>query len=142
MYRQVGGRWEFFLVHPGGPFFRNKDDGHWTIPKGEPGHDEPMLEVAQREFIEETGIKPQPPFIDVGSIQQKGGKWVYAWGFEGDHDGPICSNTFATEWPPGSGKRMDFPEVDRAGFFGPVEARRKIKETQWPLIERLIKHLL
>ena len=137
MFRVRNGRLEFFLAHPGGPFSKKKDEGHWTIPKGEPNTDEPLLEVAQREFEEETGIKPSGPFIALGSIQQKGGKWVHAWGFEGECNGPICSNTYEMEWPPKSGRISAFPEVDRAEFFSLEEARKKIKEAQFPLLERL-----
>ena len=141
MYRRRNGELEFFLAHPGGPFSRSKDDGYWTIPKGEPGAGETLLDVAQREFEEETGIKPRGPFIELGSIRQKGGKWVHAWGFEGDCTGPITSNTHSMEWPPGAGKWCEFPEVDRAEFFALPAARRKIKETQFPLLERLVAAL-
>jgi predicted NUDIX family NTP pyrophosphohydrolase len=142
MYRRRHGEWEFFLAHPGGPFLRHKDEGHWTIPKGEQDLGEALLEVAQREFEEETGIKPRSPFIELGSIQQKGGKWVHAWAFEGECGGPICSNTFTIEWPPNSGKVQEFPEVDRAEFFSLEMARRKIKATQFPLLERLVEILI
>ena len=138
MYRRCNGGIEFLLAHPGGPYSRSRDEGYWTIPKGEPDGDEPLLEVAQREFREETGLQPKGPYLDLGWIQQKGGKWVYAWAFEGDCDGPICSNTFEMEWPPKSGKRQEFPEIDRAEFFAPEQARLKIKEKQWPLLERLL----
>ncbi len=137
MYRRHKGELEFFLAHPGGPFSHAKDEGRWTIPKGEPNGDESLLEVAQREFEEETGIKPRGPYFELGRIQQKGGKWVHAWGFEGECVGPICSNTFRMEWPPGSGKFCEFPEIDRAEFFPLVEARVRIKEAQLPLLERL-----
>jgi predicted NUDIX family NTP pyrophosphohydrolase len=137
MYRRRGKELEFFLAHPGGPFSAKKDDGYWTIPKGESNRDEPLLEVAQREFREETGLEPRGPFIELGSIQQKGGKWVHAWAFEGDCSGPISSNTYEMEWPPDSGQIRDFPEVDRAEFFPLADARRKIKERQFPLLERL-----
>jgi predicted NUDIX family NTP pyrophosphohydrolase len=139
MYRRRNGRLEFFLAHPGGPFSRLKDDGHWTIPKGEQGVGEELLEVAKREFEEETGIQPHGPYIELGSIQQKGGKWVFAWAFEGDHEGPVRSNTFTMEWPPKSGTMTEFPEVDRAQFFSLEEARQKLKETQFPLLERLVE---
>jgi predicted NUDIX family NTP pyrophosphohydrolase len=141
MFRRRHGELEFFLAHPGGPFTHKRDDGYWTIPKGEQGAGESLLEVAQREFEEETGIKPSPPYIELGSIQQKGGKWVHAWAFEGDHAGPIRSNTFNMEWPPNSGKIKEFPEVDRAEFFTLAAAQRKIKETQLPLLQRLIGRL-
>ena len=138
MYRRRNGLLEFFLAHPGGPLSRLKDDGHWTIPKGEQGVAEGLLDVAKREFEEETGIEPHGPYIELGSIRQKGGKWVFAWAFEGDHTGPIQSNTFTMEWPPKSGKMSQFPEVDRAHFFSLEEARQKIKETQFPLLQRLV----
>jgi len=141
MYRRRNGRLEFFLAHPGGPFSRLKDDGHWTIPKGEPDAGEDLLDVAKREFKEETGLESRGPFIELGSIRQKGGKEVFAWAFEGDCTGPICSNTFTMEWPPNSGKMCAFPEIDRAEFFPLDEARKKIKETQFPLLERLVKAL-
>jgi predicted NUDIX family NTP pyrophosphohydrolase len=114
-----------------------RDEGFWTIPKGEPKPGEALLDVAQREFEEETGVKPCGPFLDLGCIRQKGGKWVFAWGFEGDCTSQICSNTFELEWPPRSGKLCTFPEIDRAEFFDLNVARRKIKEAQFPLLERL-----
>lgn len=141
MYRRRQGQLEFFLAHPGGPFAASKDHGYWTIPKGEPQGGEDLLAVAQREFQEETGLTPRGPFIPLGSIQQKGGKWVHAWGFEGDCTGPITSNTFRTEWPPDSGQYTEFPEVDRAEFFPLAEARKRLKTRQVPLIERLAAHL-
>ena len=141
----AAGGLEVFLAHPGGPFFTKKDEGCWTIPKGEIEPGEEMLPTALREFEEETGITidPQNNFIPLGSIQQKGGKIVHAWGVEGDWDEttPIRSNTFEMEWPPGSGRMQSFPEVDRAQFFSLEMARRKIKETQWPLIEELQRRL-
>src|SRR5512134_2209911 len=95
MFRFRDGALQVFLAHPGGPLFRNKDDGHWTIPKGEPD-DEPLMKAAIREFQEETGITPQGEFLELGAIRQKGGKIVHAWAFECDHDDsrPVCSNTF------------------------------------------------
>jgi predicted NUDIX family NTP pyrophosphohydrolase len=141
MYRFKGGCLEVFLAHPGGPFFAHKDDGHWTIPKGEIGEGEDYRATAIREFKEEVciDIDPNEHFIDLGSIRQKGGKTVHAWGVEQDWDDsrPFQSNTFSMEWPPRSGKLQEFPEVDRARFFATNEARRKIKESQIPLIERL-----
>jgi len=141
MYRRRNGRLEFFLAHPGGPFSRQKDEGHWTIPKGEPDAGEELLDVAKREFKEETGLEPRGPYIELGSIQQKGGKWVHAWAFEGDCEGPILSNTYQMEWPPKSGKMCEFPEIDRAEFFTLEEARKRIKETQFSLLERLVTAL-
>ena len=141
MYRRCNGQIEFLLAHPGGPYSQSKDEGYWTIPKGEPQGDEPLLEVAQREFREETGLQPNGPYLDLGWIQQKGGKWVYAWAFEGECNGPIRSNTFEMEWPPRSGQFKAFPEIDRAEFFPADQARLKIKEKQWPLLERLMTRL-
>jgi len=143
MYRLRNGDLQIFLAHPGGPLYQSKDDGYWTIPKGEPPENEPLLNAAMREFEEETGIKPRGPYIDLGSIRQKGGKIVYGWAFEGGDESPqpIRSNTFEMQWPPGSGKMQSFPEVDRARFFSLAEGKRKLKETQWPLIERLIVRL-
>lgn len=137
MYRPVGGL-QVLLVHPGGPFFRNKDEGAWSIPKGEVGPGEDLLEAAVREFREEIGFAPAGPFRALTPVRQKGGKVVHAWAFAGDLDpGAITSNTFAIEWPPRSGCRVEFPEVDRAGFFGPDEARRKINAGQVALIDEL-----
>jgi predicted NUDIX family NTP pyrophosphohydrolase len=140
MYRFRDGGLQVFLAHPGGPLFRNKEDGHWTIPKGEPPDGESLFEAALREFEEETGIVPHGDYIELGSIRQKGGKVVHAWAFEGDCDEsqPVRSNTFEMEWPPRSGQKRHFPEVDQARFFTPDEAKPKLKETQWPLVERLI----
>lgn len=132
---------EVFIAHPGGPLFAHKDDGHWSIPKGEVEPGEDLLATAIREFEEEVGlaIDPQSDFLPLGTIQQKGGKVVHAWGVRGDWDESraIHSNTFTIEWPPGSGQMREFPEVDRAGFFAVAEAKRKLKPTQIPLIERL-----
>jgi predicted NUDIX family NTP pyrophosphohydrolase len=139
LYRQTAGRPEFLLAHPGGPYFAKKDAGHWSIPKGEPGDDEPLVDVARREFTEETGHPiPDGPLLDLGSITQKGGKVVHAWAVEGDLDPASAqSNTFELVWPPGSGRVVAFPEIDRVDWFDPAEARRRIKPTQIPLLERL-----
>jgi predicted NUDIX family NTP pyrophosphohydrolase len=139
LFRRRGGALEVLLAHPGGPYFVDRDAGHWTIPKGEGGVDEPLLEVARREFNEETGSPvPAGPVIELGSIVQKGGKTVHAWAVEGDLDSAAArSNLFEIEWPPRSGKRAKFPEVDRVGWFRLDEARRRIKPTQIPLVDRL-----
>ena len=130
----------FFLVHPGGPFFAKKDNGFWTIPKGEIEPDEDPLETAKREFEEETGIKPTGYFISIGEIKQKGGKIVQAWAVEGDLDiEKIQSNTFEIEWPPRSGRRKSFPEIDKAGWFTFAEAREKINEAQSIFLTRLVE---
>ena len=139
LYRRRGGALEVLLAHPGGPFFRTKDEGHWTIPKGEVDPGEALEAVARREFEEETGHPPpEGELLDLGSIVQKGGKIVYAWALEGDLDAAASvSNTFELVWPPGSGRLQVFPEIDRVEWFGPDEARRRVKRTQIPLIERL-----
>lgn len=130
---------ELLLAHPGGPLFARKDAGHWTIPKGEVEAGEELLAVARREFEEETGRRPPDgPTVELGSIVQKGGKIVHAWAIEGDLDpAAAVSNTFELSWPPGSGRRQVFPEIDRVEWFAPDEARRRVKETQIPLFERL-----
>ena len=140
-YRIRNGALEIFLAHPGGPFFVHKDAGHWTIPKGEVEPGEDPLATAIREFREEIGvaIDPAATFLELGSIQQKGGKTVQAWAVAADWDDslPIKSNSFQMEWPAGSGRCQEFPEVDRAHFFPLNEAKRTIKERQIPLLERL-----
>jgi predicted NUDIX family NTP pyrophosphohydrolase len=139
MYRIKDGASQVLLAHPGGPFFVNKDDGHWSIPKGEPDADEDLFVTAQREFEEETGLKPTGPFIPLQPIQQKGGKIVHAWAFEGDCNPAACvSNTFTMEWPPRSGQQREFPENDRAEFFDWAAARKKIKAEQQGLIDELV----
>ena len=139
MYRKLGEELQFFLVHPGGPYFTQKDEGWWMIPKGLPEGEEELLQTALREFEEETGIKPIPPFIPLGEIKQKGGKWVHAWAFEGawdEKDGFSC-NTFKVEWPYKSGRWQEYPEVDQAGWFSYEEASKKINAAQVPLLGKL-----
>jgi predicted NUDIX family NTP pyrophosphohydrolase len=139
LFRRTGTGLEVLLAHPGGPLYAKRDEGHWSVPKGEPDGDEPLLDVAVREFTEETGLAPphgEP--IDLGSIKQKGGKVVHAWALEGDLDPSTAhSNTFEMEWPPRSGQHITIPEIDRVAWFEPDEARRRIKDTQIPLIDRL-----
>lgn len=138
MYRHRDGKLQVLLAHPGGPFFKNKDEGSWSIPKGEIESKEDFLEAAQREFEEETGIKPVGPFIELTPVKQKGGKVVHAWAFEGDCDPTgIVSNTFTMEWPPKSGRQTEFPEIDRAEFFDLETARQKINAAQAGLIDEL-----
>jgi len=139
MFRRKLDQIEALLVHPGGPFWRNKDDGAWTIPKGEIQPGEDLLARAQREFEEEVGIKPSGNWIPLGSITQKGGKTVHAWAFEGNlpESFELKSNTFEIEWPPRSGKFNNFPEIDRAEFFPEEIARRKINSAQIPFFDRL-----
>ena len=138
MYRRDNDTLQILLAHPGGPFFRNKDDGAWSIPKGEIESGEDLLETAKREFREEIGVTPTGPFIALTTVKQRGGKIVHAWAFEGDCDPTaIVSNTFNMEWPPRSGKQMDFPEIDRAEFFDVSTARQKINAGQVALIDEL-----
>jgi predicted NUDIX family NTP pyrophosphohydrolase len=143
MYRIKDGALQVLLAHPGGPLFRNKDDGAWSIPKGEIESEEDLLTAAQREFEEETSVRPKGPFIALAPIKQKGGKIVHAWAFEGDCDPQaIKSNMFTMEWPPRSGRQMEFPEIDRAEFFDMETAQQKIKAAQWDLVvelERLLR---
>ena len=139
MYRFQNGKLQVLLAHPGGPFYKNKDNGYWSIPKGEIAADEVALDAAIREFTEETGITPQGEFIPLGSVKQKSGKTVHAWAFAGDWDEtePVKSNTFELEWPPHSGIKQLFPEIDHALFFSVAEALNKINEAQRELILRL-----
>lgn len=136
MYGIHNGKLQVLLAHPGGPFYRNKDEGVWTIPKGEIAMDEELLNAAMREFEEETGIKPTGPFLALKPIRQKGGKIVHAWAFQGYCDPiAIVSNTFSMEWPPKSGRQTEFPEIDRADFFDLDAARLKINSAQLPFLE-------
>ncbi|HQL91610.1 MAG TPA: NUDIX domain-containing protein [Syntrophales bacterium] len=138
LYRVHEGALEVFLVHPGGPFWAKKDLGAWSIPKGEIEEGEDLLEAARREFAEETGFRPEGVFRELAPVRQKSGKVVRAWAVEGDCDAAaIRSNTFPLEWPPRSGRWMDVPEVDRAGWFDLDTARAKILEGQRGLLEEL-----
>ena len=142
MYRVKDRHLQVLLVHPGGPFFQNKDDGAWSIPKGEPEAGEDLLSAAQREFAEETGFKPSPPFTELSPITQKGGKVVHAWAFAGNCDpAQLRSNAFTLEWPPRSGTMKEFPEVDRGGFVPLAEARRKLNPAQVEFLDRLVAWL-
>jgi predicted NUDIX family NTP pyrophosphohydrolase len=127
---------EFFLVHPGGPFFKNKDSGYWSVPKGEPEENEELLTTAIREFTEETGHQPSPPFAPLKPVVQKNNKKVWCWMSWGELDPEkIICNTFLIEWPPHSGRQQAFPEIDRAGWFAYDEAMRIINERQRPFLE-------
>jgi predicted NUDIX family NTP pyrophosphohydrolase len=138
MYRYRGRLLQVMLVHPGGPFWARKDDGAWSVPKGEFGDDEEPLDAAIREFSEETGITPTGPFEALGSLKQPSGKIVTVWAFYSEWDtSELRSNTFALEWPPGSGSKREFPEVDRAAWFDVSEARRKILPGQVRFIEEI-----
>jgi predicted NUDIX family NTP pyrophosphohydrolase len=139
MYRRTSGRGlEFLLVHPGGPFWKGRDAGAWTIPKGEIGAGEDALAAAKREFEEELGFKPEGKFVELTPVKQKGGKLVRAWAFEGACVAEECrSNTFEMEWPPKSGKMVKFPEVDRVEWFSTEAAGRKINAAQISLLEEV-----
>jgi predicted NUDIX family NTP pyrophosphohydrolase len=142
MYRQHGAEPEVLLVHPGGPFWKNKDLGAWSIPKGEYTDAEDPLTVAKRELEEETGIRPYGESLPLGEVVQGGRKIVTAFALEGDFDpANLQSNTFELEWPPRSGRKATFPEVDRAQWFSPTDARRKILKAQSEFIARLLKLL-
>jgi predicted NUDIX family NTP pyrophosphohydrolase len=138
LYKKVASELQVFLVHPGGPFFKNKDAGAWSIPKGEFLEDEDALAAAKREFLEETGQPVDGKFIKLSPVKLKSGKTVHAWAIEGDidHD-TIISNHFEMEWPPRSGIMASFPEVDRAGWFSVEEASVKVNPAQVKLIEEL-----
>jgi predicted NUDIX family NTP pyrophosphohydrolase len=139
LYRKVEGELQVFLVHPGGPFFKNKDDGVWSIPKGEFIDGEEALDAAKREFEEETGQKIDGDFIELKPVTLKSGKKVYSWAVEGDIDHEtIVSNLFEMEWPPKSGRKQSFPEIDRAAWVDVDTARLKINQGQAGLVEELI----
>jgi predicted NUDIX family NTP pyrophosphohydrolase len=140
LWRRRGGRIEVLLGHPGGPYFARKDDGDWTVLKGEVEPGEELEAVARREFAEETGhpIDDDARMIELGDIRQKSGKVVFAWAIQGDLDhAAAVSNTFEMQWPPRSGRIQEFPEIDRVGWFGLKKARVKIKAAQAPFLDRL-----
>jgi predicted NUDIX family NTP pyrophosphohydrolase len=140
MYRRTTRQIEVFLVHPGGPFWANKDQGAWTIPKGEFAEGEDPLDAARREFHEETGFTVQGNLFELGTIRQPGGKIVYAWAFEGDCDpAAMISNLCTIEWPPRSGRRIEIPEVDRGAWFTLPEAHERIHKNQTELLNRLLE---
>ena len=142
LYRLRDSKLEIFLVHPGGPFWAKKDAGAWSIPKGEFADDENPLATAKREFAEETGCVIDGDFIELTPVKQPGGKRVYAWAVEGDCQAEsIKSNLFTMEWPPRSGKRKEFPEVDRAAWFDLKTAKEKILKGQVALLEDLQRKL-
>jgi predicted NUDIX family NTP pyrophosphohydrolase len=138
LFRRQGGQVEVFLAHMGGPFWARKDYASWSIPKGEFGDDEVPFDAAKREFREETGLIPTGRFIELAPVKQPGGKMIFAWAVEWDCDPTaIKSNTFTMEWPRGSGRMCEFPEIDRAAWFALSEARRKILKGQAPLLDQL-----
>jgi predicted NUDIX family NTP pyrophosphohydrolase len=129
---------EVLLVHPGGPIWKGRDEGVWSIPKGEPGPGEELLDAARREFEEETGFKAEGAPIELGTVRQKSGKIVHVWAMAGDCDASLASsNSFEMEWPPRSGKKASFPEIDRAEWMGLDQASRKINEAQRTFLDRL-----
>ena len=138
LFRRTRGVLEVFVAHPGGPFWRDREAGAWTIPKGAVEAGEDHLAAAIREFVEETGITPTPPFLPLGSVRQKAGKTIHAWAWEGDADADaISSNTMKTEWPRKSGRWIEYPEVDRCAWLAPDEARRLLNPAQAELVGRL-----
>lgn len=142
LFRRRIGALEVFLAHPGGPFWKGRDEGAWTIPKGvlDPGED--PLAAARREFAEETGVVPVGPFLALDSVKQRAGKVVHAWAWEGDADAErVTSNTSRIEWPRGSGRWQSYPEVDRCAWFDPETARRKLNAAQAEFVGRLIERL-
>jgi predicted NUDIX family NTP pyrophosphohydrolase len=142
MFRRSGHEVEVFLVHPGGPSWAKKNEGAWTIPKGEYGTDEDGLAAARREFEEETGFLAAGKFLELGSIKQKSGKVVSGWAFEGEcNPNDLVSNTCEIEWPPRSGRRIEIAEVDRGQWFSYEEARKYIREEQAKFLDRLVSAL-
>jgi predicted NUDIX family NTP pyrophosphohydrolase len=142
IYRRAAAGIEVFLVHPGGPFWVKKDDGAWSVPKGECAPGEDALAAARRELAEETGLTPQGEFLRLGSFRQSSAKMVEVWAVEGEADpARLASNTFAMEWPPKSGRIGEFPEVDRAAWFTLPEAARKVVKGQRPILAALSARL-
>jgi predicted NUDIX family NTP pyrophosphohydrolase len=143
LYRRPQGHLEVFLAHPGGPFWTGRDLGAWTIPKGLLDPDEDPLAAARREFQEETGVTPVGPYVPLGHVRQKAGKVIHAWAWEGDaNPATVTSNTARLEWPRGSGKWIEFPEVDRCEWFPPEAAREKLNPAQAEFVQRLEERLL
>jgi predicted NUDIX family NTP pyrophosphohydrolase len=142
MYRVKNHAPQILLVHPGGPFWAKRDDGAWSIPKGLCKAGEDPLTAARREFEEETGRPAQGSFIALGDFKQPSGKVISAWVVEGDFDlGSFKSNPFTMEWPPRSGRMQEFPEADRAGWFAPWEAVRKVVKGQVPIVAAFLQRL-
>ena len=138
LFRDLPEGLEFFIAHPGGPFWRNREEGAWTIPKGIVEDDEELLAAAIREFREETGIEPHGPYHALGSIKLKSGKVIHAWAWEGDADAAtIRSNMAVQEWPRGSGRWITYPEIDRCGWFAAEEAMKLMNPAQAELIPRV-----
>ncbi|MES2827224.1 MAG: NUDIX domain-containing protein [Bacteroidota bacterium] len=143
LYKFAAGQLEFLLVHPGGPFWKNKHSGTWSVPKGEGNPDEDPLSTAIREFEEETGLKPHGDFIELKPILQKGGKQVFCWAVEGNFDpSKLISNRFDFEWPPRSGKIINIPEVDEARWFNLEQAKVYVNEKQVALLDEAAQILI
>jgi predicted NUDIX family NTP pyrophosphohydrolase len=143
LFRRSAGELEVFLAHPGGPFWKHKDAGAWTIPKGLVDENEDLLAAARREFLEETGIEPRGPFHEMGTVRQKAGKLIHAWAWEGDADAArVRSNTFNMEYPRGSGRMIEVPEVDRCEWFSLAIARQRINPAQAEFLDRLLASIL
>jgi|SRR5580658_9307613 predicted NUDIX family NTP pyrophosphohydrolase len=141
MFRKHHATLQVLLVHPGGPFWRNKDAGAWSIPKGEYKEQDDPLKAAQREFQEETGIEPQGELVPLGQIKQPSGKLITVWAMQGDcSPSNLRSNTFSMEWPPKSGRQQEFPEVDRADWFTLPEAKQRLIKGQIGFLDRLLAH--
>lgn len=142
LFRKTAAGLEVLLVHPGGPFWAKKDDGAWSIPKGEFSPGEEPLAAARREFEEEMGVSPSGEFIPLKPLKQPSGKLVYAWALRSDFDpSTLKSNVFSIEWPPKSGRQQQFPEIDRAAWFGVETARLKILKGQGPFLDQLLSWL-
>jgi len=142
LYRMQGSEPALLLVHPGGPFWKGKDEGAWSIPKGLYSEEEDALEAAQREFCEETGSSPRGPFATLGDFRLPGGKVLSVWAAEGDFDPTaLQSNTFTIDWPPGSGQKATFAEVDHACWFSAADALKKVTKGQQQVVERLLTYL-
>jgi predicted NUDIX family NTP pyrophosphohydrolase len=142
MYRPIDHNLEVLLVHLGGPFWQRKDNGAWTIPRGEVEVGEDYFAAAIREFREETGWQSQGPYLPLGEVRHRSGKTIHAWAFRGSFDpAALQSNRFEIEWPPKSGRRVQFPEIDRAEFFSFAEAKEKIMESELPFLDRLAEQL-
>lgn len=140
LFKRLNNKLELFLVHPGGPLWGHRDEGAWSIPKGLFEKNEQPIDAAKREFWEETGFKAQGEFIELGQLKMPSGKIIHAWAVEQDIDASkLVSNTFTMEWPKGSGKLCDFPEVDRGEWFGLPQARIKISKGQQGFIDRLLE---
>ncbi len=143
VFRRRAGRVEVLIAHPGGPLWAKRDEGAWSVPKGEIEAGEEPLEAALREFSEELGLPPPPPpYLDLGTVVQRAGKEVHGWGAEGEVDPALMvAGTFEMEWPPRSGRRRTFPEIDRVAWFEPNEAMRRLNPAQGELVTRLLAKL-